>query len=93
MAVTWVIALGAVAAGLAVAGYVLHRALLQAGRRGWIYYKNNPRPPGGGTLGLFEEIYQPSMEHVIEERSSARMRGSQDESGAPSDRTSATEGV
>lgn len=81
--VTWVAALGVVAVGLAAGGYALHKVLLSAGRRGWIYYRNNPRPPGGGSLGLFEEIYQPSMEHVTEERSSARMRGSQDESGEP----------
>lgn len=52
-----------------------------AGERGWIYNKHNPRPRGLGTLGLLEEIYQPSIQHVIEERSSERARGSQDESG------------
>jgi hypothetical protein len=52
-----------------------------AGERGWVFNKHNPRPRGGGTLGLLESIYQPSIEHVIEERSSERARGSQDESG------------
>jgi hypothetical protein len=52
-----------------------------AGQRGWVYNKHNPRRRGGGTLGLLESIYQPSIEHVIEERSSERGRGSQDESG------------
>jgi hypothetical protein len=52
-----------------------------AGERGWVFNKYNPRPPGGGTLGLLESIYQPSIEHVIEERSGERARGSQDESG------------
>jgi hypothetical protein len=52
-----------------------------AGRRGWVFNKHNPRPRGAGTLGLLESIYQPSIEHVIEERSSERARGSQDESG------------
>jgi len=52
-----------------------------AGERGWVFNKYNPRPPGGGTLGLLESIYQPSIEHVIEERSSEAARGSQDESG------------
>lgn len=51
--------------------------------RGWVYNKHNPRPSGSGTLGLLEEIYQPSIRHVVEERSSERARGSQDESGDP----------
>jgi hypothetical protein len=52
-----------------------------AGERGWVYNRYNPRRRGGGTLGLLESIYQPSIEHVIEERSSQRARGSQDDSG------------
>ena len=52
-----------------------------AGERGLVYNRYNPRPRGLGTLGLLESIYQPSIEHVIEERSSERARGSQDESG------------
>jgi hypothetical protein len=53
----------------------------RAGERGWVYNRYNPRPRGGGTLGMLEAIYQPSIEHVVEERSSERARGSQDESG------------
>ena len=56
-----------------------------AGERGWVYNKHNPRPRGLGTLGILEEIYQPSIRHVIEERSSERARGSQDESGEGDD--------
>lgn len=52
-----------------------------AGERGWVHIKHNPRPCGLGTLGLLEEIYQPSIRHVVDERSSQRARGSQDESG------------
>jgi hypothetical protein len=52
-----------------------------AGERGWVFNRYNPRPRGGGSLGLLESIYQPSIEHVIEERSSEKARGSQDESG------------
>jgi hypothetical protein len=62
-------------------GYALHRLSRLAGERDWIYNKHNPRPRGGGTLGLLEEIYQPSIQHVVEERSSQRARGSQNESG------------
>lgn len=53
----------------------------RAGERGWVYNKHNPRPRGVGTLGMLEEIYQPSIRYVIEERSSQQARGSQDESG------------
>lgn len=52
-----------------------------AGERGWVYNRHNPRRRGMGTLGLLESIYQPSIEHVIEERASEKARGSQDESG------------
>ena len=52
-----------------------------AGERGWVYNRYNPRPRGGGSLGLLEEIYQPSIRHVIEERSSQKARGDQAPSG------------
>lgn len=53
-----------------------------AGERGWVYNKHNPRPPGVGLQpGAFDEIYQPGIEHTIEERESERVRADQDESG------------
>ncbi len=53
-----------------------------AGERGWFYNKHNPRPPGAGLRpGPFDEIYQPSVRHVIEEETSERIRADQDESG------------
>ncbi len=62
-------------------GYVVHQFSRMAGERDWIYNKHNPRPRGGGTLGLLEEIYQPSIQYVVQERSSQKARGSQHESG------------
>lgn len=56
-----------------------------AADRDWVYNRHNPRPKGMGTLGLLEEIYQPGIHYLIEERSSERARGSQDESGDPPD--------
>lgn len=56
-----------------------------AGERDLVYNRYNPRRRGGGTLGLLEAIYQPAIEHVIEERSSERARGSRDESGEKPD--------
>jgi len=61
-----------------------------AGERGWVYNRYNPRPRGMGTLGLIEEIYQPAMEYLVEERASERARGSQDESGDKPDAGSPT---
>lgn len=53
-----------------------------AGERGWVYNKHNPRPPGTGrTLGLFEEMFQPGIEHVVEERTAETIRADQDDSG------------
>lgn len=53
-----------------------------AGRRGWVYNKHNPRPPGAGYApGAFDEAFQPSVEHVIEQRESERIRSDQEASG------------
>jgi len=75
----------AVAAIVLVFGFILFAIWASQSRfladRGWVYNKHNPRRRGVGTLGLLETIYQPSMEHVIEERSSFDARGDQDESG------------
>lgn len=60
--------------------YLAHRAALWAEARGWIFYKKKPRFRGS-TLGFLEEIYNPSMQHVMEERDSERGSGSQEESG------------
>ena len=60
--------------------YGLHRLALWADRNGWIYYKTKPKFRGS-SLGLIESVYNPAMEHVVEERGGERARGSQDESG------------
>ena len=53
-----------------------------AARQGWVYNKHNPRPSGSGIPpGTFDQIFQPSIEHIIEEQASERVRGDQDESG------------
>jgi hypothetical protein len=54
-----------------------------AGERGWVFNRYNPRTRGPGSLGLLETLFEPSIEHVVEERSSERARGTQDQSGAP----------
>ena len=71
--------LGAVVVGIV---FGLLASSKWAGERGWFYNKHNPRPPGVGLQpGAFDEIYQPSVRHIIEEEASDRIRADQDESG------------
>ena len=67
---------------LGIAALTVHLILTWANRRGYVYYRNPERPPPR-TLGLLEEIYQPSIEHVIEHETSEETRADQDESGEP----------
>ena len=50
-------------------------------KRGWVFNKHNPRPGGSANLMLLDQIYQPGVEHVIEEQTSQSIRAEQDESG------------
>lgn len=59
--------------------YGLHRLALFAEGRGWIFYKT--RPPRMRTLGLLEELADPSVEYRIEEQSSEAIRADDEESG------------
>jgi hypothetical protein len=63
--------------------YGLHRAALWAEARGWIYYTTKGRP--GMGFSLIGQIYQPSIEHVVEEEQSTRLKADQDDSGDTSD--------
>lgn len=69
---------------LGIAAVTVHLILVWAERRGWVYYRSTDRP-NPPPLGLLEEIYQPSMTHVIEERSEEEARADQSESGEPDD--------
>jgi hypothetical protein len=67
----------AVLALVLIAGHLL---LTWAERRGWVYYRSteHPRPR---SLGLFEEIYQPSVSHVMEQQVTEETEADQNESG------------
>ena len=69
-----------VIAGVLLLGYTLHRLALAAERRGWIYYKNKHASAGLGT-SLIGQIYQPSIEHVVEEQQSRRIAADRNDSG------------
>jgi hypothetical protein len=62
-------------------GYGLHRAALYAEYRGWIYYRT--RPPRMRSLGLLEQLSDPSVEYRIEEQSSEAIRADPDSTGDP----------
>jgi hypothetical protein len=61
--------------------YGLHRAAVSAESRGWLYYRT--RPPRMRSLGLLEELADPSVEYRIEEQASESIRADQDFSGDP----------
>lgn len=53
-----------------------------AANKGWVFNKHNPRPSGHGVPLSLDEIYNPSVEHMVEERTSQLTRAQQKESGA-----------
>src|SRR5436190_1006673 len=53
--------------------FAADRLLLKMARRGWIYYRNNKRKSTGptairGVLSTFQEIVQPEIRYVQEDR-------------------------
>ena len=78
---------GGVVAGLAVLFYGVHRLLLYAEQRGWVYYKHKRAPAGSGAMAFMElmRIYRPEIEHVIEEERGGELRVTDDETGQKRD--------
>ena len=68
---------GVVLVVVLVAGHVL---LTWAEGRGWVYYRSADRPRPR-SLGLLEEIYQPSLTHVIDQQITEETEADQAESG------------
>ena len=68
-----------IAAGVGVAIYAFHRVATYAASRGWVYYRNGPKR--GYSLGLIEEVFQPSMEFALEEESSEAVKADIPRSG------------
>jgi hypothetical protein len=73
------------AAVLGLVALAAHLLLTAFNRRGWIYYRN-PDAPKGRSLGLIEEIYQPSTTHVIDHETLEDSLRDQIESSGPDDR-------
>lgn len=75
----WVV-LVAIVVALALVIIGGHLLLTWAERRGWVYYRSTDRPRPH-SLGLFEEIYQPSVTHVIDQQVVEETEADQAESG------------
>jgi hypothetical protein len=65
---------------LAVAALAVHLLLTWMDRRGWVWYRN-PNRGRPTPLGLVEEIYQPSVEHAIEQAIEDETIADQDATG------------
>jgi hypothetical protein len=77
----WPLIVGVVAT-LGFIALTTHLLLSWFDRRGWVYYRN-PDAPKGRSLGLLEEIYQPSITHVVDEETREATEADQAESGDP----------
>ncbi len=68
--------------GVVAALYGLHRLALWAESRGWIYYRTKPeRGRGFGEINRILMLYDPSVEHIVEERIVGEYRHVDDEDG------------
>ncbi len=65
-----------------IAAIATHLLLRWMGRKGWIFYGGDERPRPM-SLGLLEEIYQPSVEHVIAQQVTEDTERDAAESGEP----------
>jgi hypothetical protein len=77
----WYMVLGVVVV-LGIVALTTHLLLTSFNKRGWVYYRN-PNAPKGSSLGLLEEIYQPSVTHVIDQQVLEDSLTDQSESGDP----------
>ncbi len=66
--------------GVGLVGFAADQLALWMERRGWLYWRRSGRPRGG-SLGILETIYQPSMSHVFEQETRQRTEADQDDSG------------
>lgn len=80
----WIVVAVGVVVLLIIASAAVHVGLTWADRRGWVWYRNPSRRPPR-TLGLVEEIYHPSVHHVVDEEAREASEADGTESGAPPD--------
>lgn len=79
-AVTWPLLL--VIVGIAGLAYGIHRLALWAENRGLIYYRHRPAGHRGfGQINRIFTLYDPSLDHIVEERIAGDYRHVDDEDG------------
>jgi hypothetical protein len=78
------VGIGAILIVLIVAAASVHLVLTWMARRGWVWYRvqDRPRP---SSVGLVEEIHQPSVEHPTEQQVIQNAEADQTESGEEED--------
>jgi hypothetical protein len=67
---------------LGLTALVTHVVLTWFEKRGWVYYRSTDRPRPR-SLEMLEEIYQPSMTHVIDHETLEDSVKDHSESGDP----------
>ena len=77
-----ILLIGGIVAALVVVALIVDRVLLWAERRGWVFYRRR-KGRGAVNLGLLDQIYQPAMEHVIEQETHEESLSDTVESGEP----------
>jgi len=82
--VYWIVVAVGVVVALVLAAGSVHLLLTWANRRGLVWYRDDVRPPPR-SLGLLEEIYHPSVEHVVEYEAGEEARADHAETTGPED--------
>lgn len=77
----WVLT-AAVVLMLSIVPLLTHLLLTWFERRGWVYYRSTERPRPK-PIGLIDEIFQPSMTHVIDHETHEDSLRENSESSAP----------
>ena len=77
----WLLIVGVITV-LGITAFATHLLLTWFERRGWVYYRtpNRPRPR---SLGILEEIYQPSISHGTDQEIILDSVADRSESGDP----------
>jgi hypothetical protein len=79
--VNWLLIVGVVVV-LSIMAFATHLLLTWFEKRGWLYYRSTERPRPK-PIGALDEIYQPSMTHVVDQETLEDSLKDQSESGDP----------
>ncbi len=77
----WILIVGVVVV-LGIMAFATHLLLTWFEKQGWVYYRSTERPRPK-PIGMLDEIYQPSMTHVVDQETLEDSLKDQTESGDP----------